>query len=116
MNVKRMKEAGLVCTPPIYGKLVSYLVPEANKGANFSTVLLNKQCRFSVDQLDKVYQESAVSSRCGYNKHSSFPTYRHKVVKSGGNENKHSNKNKMYPSPQGGALHLQEIMYRRLAA
>ena len=55
--------------------------------------------------------ESVVSYRCEHNKHSSFPTFRHTVVQSGGYENKHDRKTND-PSPQGGALPLQEIMYR----
>ena len=39
MNVEGMEEMGLICI-----KLASYLVPEANNGANPSILLPNKQC------------------------------------------------------------------------
>ena len=58
MNVEGMEEARLVCTLSMDGKLASFLNPEANKWANPSTVL--PSCRFSVDQLDKVYQAEGV--------------------------------------------------------
>lgn len=52
--------------------------------------------------------------RCGIRTHSSFPTFRHMIVKSDGYENSLT-KNRNYPSSQGGTLPL-EIMYGRLAA
>lgn len=42
MNLKGKEEAGLVYTPPMDGNLASYLAPEAKKGANLITVLLDK--------------------------------------------------------------------------
>jgi hypothetical protein len=58
MNVEGNEEARIVCTSPMDGKLASYLVPESNNGANPSTVLLNKQCCLSADQLVAVLERN----------------------------------------------------------
>ena len=51
-----MEGSGLICTLSMAGQLARFLAPEENKEAIPSSMLPNKQWRFSVDQLEKVYQ------------------------------------------------------------